>query len=141
MEDRTEPDEFDAPPQTLGGRVAETIEKTCKIMARIAAPLLIPVALTFLTYVVGGYLAIMLDVWSPSFEFLSLSEDIYFAWLGFLSGVVICIGSGGLVGLAYLKEGTGQIHNEASILASFIGFGFGAGLLRITAMTVFSSLI
>lgn len=74
-------------------------------------------------------------------RFLSLSDDIYYAWLGFLSGTTICIGTGSLIGLAFLTEGDGQIHNEISILASFIGFGFGAGLLRITHMTVLTSLI
>jgi len=80
-------------------------------------------------------------LWSPSYEFLSLSDDIYLAWLGFLSGTTICIGTGSLIVLAFLTEGDGQVHNEISILSSFIGFGFETGLLRITHMTVLTSLI
>jgi len=45
-----------------------------------------------------------LGVWTPSYEFLSLTGDIYFAWLGFLSGLVICFGTGSLIGLAFLTE-------------------------------------
>jgi hypothetical protein len=57
-----------------------------------------------------------------------------------VSGTTICIGTGSLIGLAFLTEGKGQIHNEISILASFIGFGFGTGLFRITPVTVLPSL-
>ena len=78
--------------------------------------------------------------WAPSYEFLSFPEDVYFAWLSFLFGAVVCIQTGSLIGLAFLTGGEGEIHDEISILSSFIGFGFGAGLLRITYMTVLLSL-
>jgi hypothetical protein len=54
-------------------------------------------------------------MWSPSYDFLSLSEDVYSSWLGFLSGTVICLETGSLIGLAFLTEGKGRIHNELSI--------------------------
>ncbi len=137
----TEPDEFDGPTQTLRGRAAETIERVCVITARWSLPLILPVGCLFCVYLIGGYVAVSFGLWSPSYAFLSLSEDVYFAWLGFLSGTVICLGTGSLIGLAFLTEGDSRIHNELSILFSFIGFGFGAGLLRMTYPTVLSSLL
>lgn len=137
----TKPDDFDPPTQTLRGRVAGTIEEVCVITARWAIPLFLPVGGLFCSYLIGGYIAVSLGIWSPSYDFLSLTEDVYFAWLGFLSGIVICTGTGSLIGIAFLKEGEGRIHNEISILFSFTGFGLGAGALRMTYMTVISSLI
>jgi hypothetical protein len=58
---------------------------------------------------------------------------------GFLSGTTICTGTGSLIGLAFLTEGERQIHNEISVLASSIGFGFGAEILRVTRMTMLTS--
>ena len=134
-------DESDIPTKTLHGRAARTIGRVCIVAARWSIPLFLLVGCLFFVYLTGGSIAISLGLWSPWYEFLSLSEDIYFTWLGFLSGTTICIGTGSLIGLAFLTEGKGQIHNEISILASFIGFGFGAGLLRIIHMTVLTSLI
>jgi len=53
--------------------------------------------------------------------FLSLAGDICFAWLGSRSGAVICFGAGSLIGLGFLTEGEGRVHNEISIPTSFIG--------------------
>ena len=76
----------------------------------------------------------------PQYEFLSLSNDIYFAWLGFISGTTVCTGTGSLIGLVFLGEGGDRIHTELSVLSSFIGFGCGAGVLRMTYMTVLATL-
>lgn len=140
MDPPTEPDDFDVPAQTLRGRVAGVIERICIIIARCSVPLFVPVGCLLFMYAVGGYVAVSLEIWSPSYEFLSLSEDIYFAWLGFLSGTVVCTGTGSLIGLALLAEGEGRIHSEVSVLFSFIAFGFGAGVVRMTYMIVLSSL-
>lgn len=141
MSPPTGSDEFDEPTQTLRGRAAETIEHVCRTTAKWSAPLIPIVGCVFFAYLIGGYAAISLDVWSPSYEFLSLSEDVYFAGLAFLTGSVICIGTGSLIGLAFLTEGDGRVHNEVSILASFIGFGFGAAVVRMTYVTVFASIL
>lgn len=141
MAPENEDDEFAQPKQSLGGRIAGAIETFCTFGARISIPLFLPIGVLFFAYLTGGYVLISVGVWSPSYQFLSLTEDIYFAWLGFLSGVIISFGTGSLVGLAFLTEGEGRIHNEVSILASFIGFGFGAGLMRMTYATVLASLL
>jgi len=104
-------------------------------------PVFVPVGGAFIVYLIGGYALTALDVWMPSYEFLSLAEDIYFAWLGFLSGLVISFGTDSLIGLAFLTEGEGRIHNEVSILASFIGFGFGGWLIRMTYSTVLTTVL
>lgn len=135
-----EPDEFDTPTRSVRGRAAGTIERVCIIAARWSIPLFVLVGCLFFVYLIGGSVAVALGAWAPRYEFLSLPEDVYFAWLGFLSGIVICVGTGSLIGLAFLMGGKGEIHNEVSVLSSFIGFGFGAGLLRITYMTVLLSL-
>ena len=135
-----EPDEFDTPTRSVRGRAAGTIERVCIIAARWSIPLFVLVGCLFFVYLIGGSVAVALGAWAPRYEFLSLPEDVYFAWLGFLFGAAICTQTGSLIGLAFLTGGEGEIHNEISILSSFIGFGFGAGLLRITYMTVLLSL-
>lgn len=109
--------------------------------ARLSVPLFLPLGGLFGPYVVGGYVLLAFGVWSPSYEFLSLTEDLYFAWLAFLIGGVICLGTGSLIGLAFLTEGEGEIHTEVPILTSFIGFGFGAALIRMTYATVLASVL
>ena len=91
--------------------------------------------------VIGGYTLISLGVWFPSYQLLSLTGDIYFAWLAFLTGSVICLGTGSLIGFAFLTEGEGRVHNEISILSSFIGFGFGAAVMRMTYATVLATIL
>lgn len=135
-----EPEEFELPTQSLRGRAAGTIERICVTTARWSVPLILPIGGSFIVYLLGGYGAISLGIWSPSYEFLSLTEDIYFAWFGFLSGTVICMGTGSLIGLAFLREGEQGRSNQISILFAFVGFGFGAGVLRMTYMTVLSTL-
>ena len=76
----------------------------------------------------------------PQYEILSLSDDIYFAWLGSISGTTVCTGTGFLIGLIFLGEGGDRIHTELSVPSSFIGFGCGAGVLRMTYMTVLATL-
>ena len=76
----------------------------------------------------------------PQYDFLSLSDDIYFVRLGFISGTTACTGTGSLIDLIFLREGSDRIHTELSILSSFIGFGCGAGVLRMTYMTVLATL-
>ncbi|GGM51199.1 hypothetical protein [Haloarcula argentinensis] len=133
--------EFAQPEQSLSGRIAGSIETFCTYGARISIPLFLPVGALFITYLIGGYALILIGVWSPSYPFLSLTEDIYFAWLGFLSGAVICFGTGSLIGLVFLTEREGSVHNEVSILASFIGFGFGGAILRMTYATVLATIL
>ncbi|WP_254545313.1 hypothetical protein [Halomarina pelagica] len=133
-------DDFDPPGRSPSTRIAGTVERVCVVGVRLSIPLLLLVVSSFAAYLVGGYVLTSLGVWSPGYTFLSLPEDVYFAWFSFISGGTICLGTGSLIGLAFLTEGEGQIHNEISILASFVGFGFGAGVMRITYATVLASL-
>ena len=137
----TESDEFELPPETLRGQAARTIERVCLTAARWSIPLFIPVGCLFLIYVAGGYTAVSVGIWTPGYEFLSLSDDVYFAWLGFVFGTTICVGTGSLIGLAFLREGEGGIHTGLSILSPFVGFGFGAGIIRMTYMTVLATIL
>ena len=134
-------DEFELPRKTLRGQAAGTIERLCLTAARWSIPLCIPVACLFLIYVFGGYTAVSVGIWTPGYEFLSPSADVYFAWLGFVFGITVCVGTGSLIGLAFLTEGEGGRHTELSILVSFVGFGFGAGIIRMTYMTVLATLL
>ena len=140
MAPSTEPDERDTPTKTLRGQVARTIERICITGAGWSIPLFLPVGCLFLTYLIGGYTAIFIGVWTPQYEFLSLSSDYYFAWLGFIPGTIVCTGTGCLIGLVFLGKGGDRIHTQLSILSSFIGFGRGAGVLRMTYMTVLVTL-
>ena len=137
----TKSDEFELPPKTLRGQAARTIERIYLTAAKWSIPLFIPVGCLFLLYVFGGYTAVSVGFWTPGYEFLSLSEDVYFAWLGFVFGITICVGTGSLIGLTLLREGEGGIHTELSNLFSFVGFGCGAGIIRMTYMTVLATLL
>jgi hypothetical protein len=137
----TKSDEFELPSRTLGGQAARIIERVCITAARWSIPLFIPVGCLLVLYVIGGYTAVSVGIWTPGYEFLSLSEDVYFAWLGFVFGITICVGTGSLIGLAFLNEGEGGSHTDISILSSFVGFGFGAGIIRMTSMTVIATLL
>jgi len=141
MKPPSESTEPDIPQESLRARVAGAIERTCKTTARWSIPLLVPVGFLFCVYLVGGYVAISLGVWTPPYEFLSVSEDSYFAWLTFLVGLISCCWTGSLIGIAYLTSGEGRIYDELLILASFAGFGFGAGLLRMTYAAVLASVL
>ena len=134
-------DEFELPPKTLCGQTARTIERICLTAAKWSIPLFIPVGCLFLIYVFGGYIAGFVGIWTPGYEFLSLSDDVYFAWLGFVFGITMCVGTGSLIGIAFLREGKGGTHTEPSILFSFVGFGFGAGIIRMTYTTVLATLL
>jgi len=134
-------DEFELPSKTLRGQAARTIERICLTAARWSIPLFIPVGGLLLIYVFGGYTAVSVGIWTPGYDFLSPSEDIYFACLGFAFGITICVGTGSLIGLAFLREGEGGTHTELSILFSFVGFGFGAGIVRMTYLTVLATLL
>jgi hypothetical protein len=137
----TKSDEFELPTKTLREQTARIIERVCITAARWSIPLFIPFGCLFLIYIVGGYTAVYVGIWTPRYEFLSLSEDVYFAWFGFVFGFTICVGIGSLIGLAFLEEGEGGIHTELSILSSFVGFGFGAGIIRMTYTTVLATLL
>lgn len=124
--------EFDPPEDTVSARVATLIERMCVGGVWLSRPIVLIIVTVFLAYAIGGFFLIELRLWTPSYPFLSLTDDVYFAWLAFLSGCGICIGTGSLIGIAFLEDGEGPVHNEISILASFIGFGFGAGVIRMT---------
>ncbi len=83
------------------------------------------------SYVVAGTFATIAGIWSPEYPFLALTADPYFAVLGFLAGLNICIGTGALIVL-YMMFGIETTRGEISTLAAFIGFGFGAGVICMT---------
>jgi len=141
MEPPNESDEFELPTETRRGRATRAIEGVCTTAARWSSPLFVPVGCLFALYVVGGYTAVSIGMWTPEYTFLSPSEDVYLAWLGFGSGITICAGTGSLIGLAFLEEGEGGMHTELSILSAFVGFGFGAGIVRMTYPTVLATLL
>ncbi|MHC3381456.1 hypothetical protein [Haloarcula sp. H-GB5] len=96
----SEEDEFSPPNQSLSGQVAGVIEQFCVVGARISMPLFLPIGGLLFVYLLGGYALIELGLWPPVYEFFSPTEDVYFAWLGFLTGLVICFDTGSLIGLA-----------------------------------------
>jgi hypothetical protein len=137
----TKSGEVEIPTKTLRGQAARTIERVCIAAARWSVPLFVPIGCLLTVYVFGGYAAASVGIWTPGYDFLSLSGDVYFAWLGFVFGITVCVGTGSLIGLAFLREGKGGTHTELSILFSFVGFGFGAGIIRMTYTTVLATLL
>lgn len=134
-------DEFNSPQSSISTLLAGLLERAFVSGARLSVPLILVAITVFFTYVIGGFVLLSLGYWSPSYPFLSPSQDIYFAWLAFLTGEVVCLGTGSLIGLAFLSDGRGPIHNQVSILASFVGFGFGAGAMQMTYPTILSTIL
>lgn len=141
MAPRSRSDEFGGPERSVGARIAGLVERTCVVAASWSGPLVLAAVGVLLVYAVGGFAVVQLGLWTPSYPFLSLAADVYFAWLAFLSGATICVGTGSLIGIALLEDGRGPVHNELSTLASFVGFGFGAAVVRMTYPTVIASVV
>ncbi|WP_227379867.1 hypothetical protein [Haladaptatus halobius] len=101
----------------------------------MAMPGMIVTGGVFLLYVVTGTLATITGIWMPQYPFLSLTADPYFAVLGFLAGLDICLGTGALI-ILYMMHGIETTRGQISTLAAFIGFGFGAGVISMTLPTI-----
>lgn len=86
-------------------------------------------------YLFLGISAIAAGVWIPEYSFLSVDSDPYFSTISLLVGTDVCIGTGGIIVL-YLMRGVDTVRSQISVLAAFIGFGFGASLIHITLPTV-----
>ena len=71
----------------------------------------------FLLHIAGGYTAVS---------------------VGFEADISICVGTDRT---CVLEEGEGGMHTELSILSAFVGFGFGAGIVRMTDTTVLATLL
>lgn len=140
MTPQSRSDDVDVPQRSLGARIAGFVERTCVLGVVVSRPLIIVTVGMLSLYFVGGFILIQLGLWTPPYPFLSLTDDVYFAWFAFLTGCTACVGTGSMIGIAFLENGEGPVHNEVSILASFIGFGFGAGVVRMTYAVVLASL-
>lgn len=73
----TRPDEFDSPEHSVSARVVEIIERSCVTGVRVSIPMALITIGCFFGYLLVGSVLIYLGLWSPSYPFLSLSEDIY----------------------------------------------------------------
>lgn len=140
MNSSSSDDDFDAPSHSLSTQVATWIEQVCLLSTRVALPGIVVIGGAFLFYVVAGALATITGMWTPQFPFLSLTADPYFAILGFLAGLTVCVKTGAIITL-YLMRGVETTRSQIATLAAFIGFGFGASVIRITLPTVVRLLI
>lgn len=77
--------------------------------------------------------------WSPQFTFLALESDPYFNILSMLTGFIVCLVTGNLILLDFMDGET--TDQSISTLVAFIGFGFGAGIIRMTYLTTFQLLV
>lgn len=89
----------------------------------------------FLLYVVLGTIATRTGTWTPQYAFLSLTADPYVAVFGFLAGLDVCVGTGAIIILSMMR-GVETTRSQIATLAAFIGFGSGAGVIRVTLPTV-----
>lgn len=123
------------PERSLSSRIATWLERGCTLGVRLSLALLFVLVGIFLLYVVGGLLFITVGLWNPQYQFLSFTSDLYFTTLGLTFGFTICIETSSLIVL-HLLNGVDGVRNQISLLAAFVGFGLGAALVRITALTV-----
>lgn len=129
-----------APPQpTLGTRAITVLENGAVTVFRFATPAMYLTGALFVGYLVFGYILISVGGWSPPFTFLAVRSDPYFTVLSTLTGFIVCLVTGSLIILSFInEENTAQ---SISTLLAFIGFGFGAGAIRMTYLTTFRLLI
>lgn len=135
----TPSDEFEPPKHSVSARIVEILERVCATGVRISIPILLITMSCFFGYLFVGSVLVYLGLWSPSYPFLSLTGDIYCAWLGFLAGGAFCLGTGSFIVLLIINE-EDSIYNAIALLASFVAFGCGAGVMRLTFETVLATL-
>ncbi len=110
----------------------EWLEEVARILLRPVINGAFFLGLAFIFYIVGGFLGIRLGVVHLPYSFLSLQTDPVFNLLAASIGILVCVGASALLFLTYLNDYINP-GNDIVILCSCIGFGFGAGVLRITA--------
>lgn len=93
----------------------------------------------FVAYLIFGSILIFVGEWSPPFPFLAVGSDPYFTVLSTLTGCIVCLVTGSLILLAFIDEKNAA--QSISTLIAFIGFGFGAGVIRMTYLTTFRLLM
>lgn len=129
-----------APPQpTLGTRAITVLEKGAVTVFRFVTPIMYLVGGLLVGYLVFGYILISVEGWSPPFTFLALGSDSYFNVLSTLTGFIVCLVTGSLILLAFRDEENAD--QSISTLVAFIGFGFGAGVIRMTYLTTLQLLM
>jgi len=116
MEPPIESDEFEFPTETRRGQAARVNEGGPTTAARWSIPLFVP------------------DVCSCS----TSQADILRSPSEFEADISICVGTDRT---RVLEEGEGGMHTELSILSAFVGFGFGAGIVRMMYRTVLTTLL
>lgn len=108
------------------------LEEVARISLRLAIDGMGFFGLAFILYIVGGFLSIRIGLLHLSYSFLSLETDPLLNLLAASVGLSVCVGTSALLFLNNLN-GQDNTSHDLVILCSFIGFGFGAGVLRITA--------
>lgn len=111
------------------------LERACVLGARVAISGMVVTGGVFLLYIVLGTFTTTTGIWTPSYPFLSHTADPYFAVLGFLAGLDVCVGTGTII-ILHMMHGVETTRSQIATLAAFIGFGFGAGVIRMTLPTV-----
>lgn len=127
--------DFEAPNRSLSARVATWLERACFLSARVAIPGMVITGGMFLLYVIVETLTTITGFWTPPYPFLSPIADPYFAILSFLVGLNVCVGTGAII-IFYMMHGVETTRSQIATLAAFIGFGFGASVVRIMLPTV-----
>lgn len=118
---------------SLVARVATWLETTCRVAVQLAIPELVILVVGGLTYAIGGWLALLSGLYSPSYPFLALNADPVFNLFGTVIGLVICQGTGTIIVLALMESlELEKRRNQIALLWAFFGFGSGAGLIRLT---------
>lgn len=118
------------PRPSLSARIATRIERVCSVAAWWSVPEAVFVVSLFGLYALVGIIAVRVGFYTPDYPFLSL-RDPFFNTFGTLTGLTVCQGTGALVIIA-LMDGVRSVREAISVLAAFIGFGFGAASIRLT---------
>lgn len=107
------------------------LERAAKASLRFAFDGLLLLVPALALYIVGGFLGMKTGFLHLPYVFLSLQDDPLFNLLVASLGVLLCVLNGTVFFLTAFA-GYDNDYREIVIFASCIGFGFGAGVVRIS---------
>lgn len=76
---------------------AHILEGAGNAILRISRPVLLLIMAAFITYSGGGTILERMEIWEPSYLFLSASRDAYLLAMTFLGGLAVCTYTTGLI--------------------------------------------
>jgi hypothetical protein len=115
--------------------MARWFERVCESAVQVSIVGTLVLSGLFAGYLISGYTLTRLVRDRFPYSYLALGADPVLSLLGLALGASVCAGTGGLIGL-HMVNGVCSHDDIIALLASFIGFGFGVAIIKVTGPTV-----